>query len=138
MTRTERSAYPRALVRDRSQSRSGLDNHIRKGGGGRYNWGKIEDEGSLEAAAVNDQSLEFVEELEVNDGVNPRNPALDRTSSSLSEQEIEQARQIRKNALKGQGVDLATIARTSSAVSASPPGRFQVVSTTETSSAIST
>lgn len=35
--------------------------------------------------------------------VDPRKPALDLASSSLSQQEIAQARQVRKNALKGEG-----------------------------------
>jgi len=34
---------------------------------------------------------------------NPRKPALDRASSSLSQEEIAKAREVRKNALKGQG-----------------------------------
>lgn len=140
MTRTERAAYPRALVRDRSQSKSGLDNHIRKGGGGRHNWGSIANEGQLETAALDDEALEL-DEVEATDGdmkVDPRKPALDLASSSLSLQEIAQARQVRKNALKGEGVDLSTIARTSSAVSTSPTGHSEVLSTTETSSATST
>lgn len=67
MTRTERAAYPRALVRDRSQSKSGLDNHIRKGGGGRHNWGSIANEGQLETAALDDEALEL-DEVEATDG----------------------------------------------------------------------
>jgi len=68
MTRTERATYPRALVRDRSQSKSGLDNHIRKGGGGRYNWGRLEDERRLEAAALEDDALEHLDEVGATDG----------------------------------------------------------------------
>lgn len=50
MTRTERATFPRALIRDRSESKSGLDKSLRKGGSGLYNWGSIHDEeAALEA-----------------------------------------------------------------------------------------
>lgn len=62
MTRTARSTFPRALIRDRSESKSGLDKSLRKGGGGHHNWGSIADEGYLEAAALEDEQVPAVHE----------------------------------------------------------------------------
>jgi hypothetical protein len=59
MTRTERSAFPRAVIKDRSESRSGLNKALRKNGGGQHNWGSLADEGALEYAAIADEELEF-------------------------------------------------------------------------------
>jgi len=58
MTRTARAAYPRAIIKDRSESRSGLDPSIRKSGAGHHNWGSLADELHLETAAIDDESLE--------------------------------------------------------------------------------
>lgn len=55
MTRTERAAYPRAVNRDRSESRTGLDNSLRKGGAGGHNWGSLNDEQYLESSAIDDE-----------------------------------------------------------------------------------
>lgn len=62
MTRTARSAYPRAVAKDRSESRSGLDQSIRKNGAGGHNWGSLSDEQQLESAAVYDEALDSEEE----------------------------------------------------------------------------
>lgn len=59
MTRTARSAFPRAMVKDRSESKSGLDKHVRKDGGGPHGWGKLSDEQDLESAALDDELLDF-------------------------------------------------------------------------------
>lgn len=59
MTRTERAAYPRAINRDRSESRTGLDSSLRKRGAGGHNWGSLDDEQFLEASAMDDESLEL-------------------------------------------------------------------------------
>lgn len=64
MTRTERATFPRALIRDRSESKSGLDKSFRKGGGGNHNWGSIADEGYLEAAALDDEEQSLATEQE--------------------------------------------------------------------------
>lgn len=51
MTRTARAAFPRAIIKDRSQSRSGLNKEMKKGGAGGHNWGKlgeVNDEDELE------------------------------------------------------------------------------------------
>ncbi|KIJ64697.1 hypothetical protein HYDPIDRAFT_175275 [Hydnomerulius pinastri MD-312] len=147
MTRTERSAFPRALVRDRSESKSGLDKSLRKGGGGHHNWGSLADEGYLEAAAMEDEEKDLAEAQGKKDGTpnisdiidfsrgsfpdsveKPEKPVMERRSNSVTEEERQSARKFRKNALKGQDIDLSAIARTSSAVSASPPGRVTITS----------
>lgn len=66
MTRTARATYPRAVIKDRSESRSGLDSSMRKSGAGHHNWGSIADELHLESAAMEDEGLD-VEEMEEED-----------------------------------------------------------------------
>jgi hypothetical protein len=61
MTRTERAGFPRALGRDRSESKSGLDKSLRKNGAGQHNWGNLADEGYLESAALEDEAGELEE-----------------------------------------------------------------------------
>ncbi|KAG1776528.1 hypothetical protein EV702DRAFT_1109194 [Suillus placidus] len=137
MTRTERAGFPRALLRDRSESKSGLDKSVRKNGGGQHNWGSINDERYLEAAALADEEEEFEEDTtdqQRNNSVHKK-PKLEERANSFTEEERESARQIRKNALKAQDIDLSMIARTSSAASTSPPTRSPPVSiTAETAS----
>jgi len=58
MTRTARAAYPRALVKDAHESRSGLDNGMRKQGAGHHNWGSLADEHDLETQALDDENVE--------------------------------------------------------------------------------
>lgn len=55
MTRTERAAHPRAVQKDRSESRSGLDTSMRKSGAGQHNWGSLADEQRLENDAIDDE-----------------------------------------------------------------------------------
>ncbi|KAG2347187.1 hypothetical protein BDR05DRAFT_958661 [Suillus weaverae] len=132
MTRTERAGFPRALLRDRSESKSGLDKSVRKNGGGQHNWGSINDERYLEAAALADEEEEFEEDTtgqQHNNSVHKK-PKLEKRTNSFTEEERESARQIRKNALKAQDIDLSMIARTSSAASTSPPTRSPPVSIT--------
>ena len=59
MTRTERSLSLRALAKDRSEARNGMDSSVPKGGAGAHNWGSIDAEYSLESAAVLDEDAEF-------------------------------------------------------------------------------
>jgi len=59
MTRTARAAFPRAIIKDRSESKSGLDKSLRKNGAGHHNWGSIAHEGELESAAMDDEELEL-------------------------------------------------------------------------------
>lgn len=60
MTRTERSANPHALVKDRSVARNGRDKSLQKGGV--HGWGSIKDEADLERAAEYDEAREEEEE----------------------------------------------------------------------------
>lgn len=54
MTRTERSHSLRALARDRSEARNGMDTSVPKGGAGAHNWGSI-----LENGGIVDEGDEF-------------------------------------------------------------------------------
>ncbi|KAL5523414.1 hypothetical protein ACEPAG_7587 [Sanghuangporus baumii] len=125
MTRTQRASSPRAIIRDRSISRSGYDKSLRKGGAGQHNWGSVHDELELEHEALEDEEIDDGELAEISPDVNTAiRPAADgsRTegpSSPLSPEEVEKAREFRANGLK-EDVDLASIARTSAAVSTSP------------------
>ncbi|KAJ7766343.1 hypothetical protein DFH07DRAFT_809649 [Mycena maculata] len=140
MTRTSRSASLRSIIKDRSESKTGLSNNLRKNGGGAHNWGSLENERDLEFAGIDDGQLE--RDLEDDDDSQsghsdeptsykkPASPVMER-----SEEEIATARKFRMNAFKGEGVDLAAIARTSAAVSSSPPKA--TVITSDATSAIS-
>ncbi|KAF7964848.1 hypothetical protein HWV62_2500, partial [Athelia sp. TMB] len=57
MTRTARATFPRAMNKDRSESKSGHrdDKHMRKDGGGPHGWGRLSDEKDLEEAAMQDE-----------------------------------------------------------------------------------
>ncbi|KAH0831234.1 hypothetical protein J3R83DRAFT_13818 [Lanmaoa asiatica] len=124
MTRTERATFPRALIRDRSESKSGLDKSLRKGGGGHHNWGSIADEGYLEAAALEDEQQALAAEPDRRDSLE-KHPS-EGSSNFPTEEEKRLARKFRKTALKGQDIDLSAIARTSAAVSTSPTARIAV------------
>ncbi|KAJ3741459.1 hypothetical protein DFH05DRAFT_1559288 [Lentinula detonsa] len=122
MTRTARAAFPRAIIKDRSQSRSGLGKVMKKEGAGSHNWGKL---GEIEPVG---SELDYDSEGELtmlrssldNDAALQGAPARRKRSTSVpNNKEIEAAKQLRKNALNGR-VDLATIARTSVAVSSVP------------------
>jgi len=112
MTRTERSLSPRAIIKDRSESKSGMDKALRKGGAGGHNWGSVNEEYLLEAEALDDERQEPVAKKEEP----AEKPELVRRSSVASEEDVTAAREIRKRALKD-GIDLASIARSSAAVS---------------------
>ena len=125
MTRTARASYPRAVIRDRSLSKSGLDGHIQKGGAGRHNWGDLEHEPRSEFDQYDEEEEEMEEEIPNGDAPKPctclmpldslikqanaapadneeknKKPDLSRSTSSMSAEELEAARTIRKNALK--------------------------------------
>ncbi|EIW79620.1 hypothetical protein CONPUDRAFT_137915 [Coniophora puteana RWD-64-598 SS2] len=131
MTRTERAANPRALVRDRSESKSGLDKSMRKNGSGQHNWGSLADEQYLETAGYEDEQRDFENATGVKPEA-PEKPDLQRKDGSFTEEERETARKFRKNILKGQDVDLSAIARTSPAVSTSPPTTSPIVRDADT------
>jgi len=140
MTRTERSAFPRSLLKDRSEARNGLNPGLRKNGAGGHNWGRLADERELETAAMADEEYDYGEEdadvdTSSSNSESPtelKKPMFDRT---LTEEEIAFAKQFRKNALKGQDIDLSAIARTSAAVSSSPPKADTFSDTASSSSA---
>jgi len=117
MTRTERSVFPRAVLRDRSESKSGMDKSFRKGGAGTHNWGSLADEADLEYDAINDEQVEMG--IAKRDEDSEEKPALGRRTSSTTDEERTIAREFRRRALSKDGIDLASIARTSSAVATS-------------------
>ncbi|TFY73660.1 hypothetical protein EWM64_g10353 [Hericium alpestre] len=134
MTRTNRSTSPRAIIKDRSEPRTGLDSSMRKGGAGAHNWGSINEELRFEKEALGDEAQELEEEeAGAGTSVSPAarekaEKAARKRSPSVSEEEREQALNVRKNALKsGKEIDLGTIARTSRAVSSSPPKNVPIV-----------
>ncbi|KAJ3757560.1 hypothetical protein EV360DRAFT_83903 [Lentinula raphanica] len=122
MTRTARASFPRAIIKDRSQSRSGSSGKVmKKEGAGSHNWGRIdempaEDEPDYESEGEPGRFSTGGLSLDSDDDGKPAHRK--RTLSLPNLMEIEAAKQFRKNALNG-GVDLAAIARTSIAVSAS-------------------
>ncbi|KAI0026895.1 hypothetical protein K488DRAFT_81280 [Vararia minispora EC-137] len=131
MTRTERAVSPRALMKDRSEARNGLDPHLRKGGAGAHNWGALGDEARYELEALHDEEDDL--DRAARDGDVGSSP-LYISSPSAPEEDRLAALRIRQHALKGD-VDLADIARSSAAVSSSPPRENGVFPTTTTDSA---
>ncbi|KAJ3732812.1 hypothetical protein DFJ43DRAFT_1153896 [Lentinula guzmanii] len=121
MTRTARATYPRAALKDRSQSRSGMDKSLKKDGAGRGNWGKL---GEVEYDDDDEYDEEVqekvIENLDASEAGSEASSSSDLKHSISSEEEIEAARAFRKQAMSG-SVDLSSIARTSVAVSGSPP-----------------
>lgn len=61
MTRTERATSPRAILKDRSESKSGMNKRTPKGGAGTHNWGSLSNERDLEDAAMFDQETDEAE-----------------------------------------------------------------------------
>ncbi|KAF5393157.1 hypothetical protein D9757_001353 [Collybiopsis confluens] len=122
MTRTARSTYPRAVLKDRSQSRSGMDKSLKKDGAGKGNWGKLGDVEYGEVEYDEESDVRNVENTSSSEtGSEASSPPSDlKTTYSSDEKEIEAAKAFRKRALSGT-VDLSSIARTSVAVSSSPP-----------------
>ncbi|KAJ8521593.1 hypothetical protein ONZ45_g1777 [Pleurotus djamor] len=116
MTRTERSVNPRAVIRDRSESKSGLDKSMPKNGAGTHNWGSFADERELEDAALADEQQDLGNARSKSHDKSPV-----RSPSGMTPEDVQKAKEFRKNALKADGIDLAAIARTSAAVSTSPP-----------------
>ncbi|KAG5643937.1 hypothetical protein DXG03_009349 [Asterophora parasitica] len=142
MTRTARASFPRAIVRDRSESKSGLDKSVRKNGGGPHNWGSLADEKDLEFAALDDEELELEEELgestdnlsaQSDSSLEDKKPGVQRTTISRSNDELKTARKFRKHALKNGNLDLSDIARTSSAVAVPAKNTTVIASGAQTS-----
>lgn len=72
MTRTERSHSLRALIKDRSEARNGMDNSVPKGGAGGHNWGSLDSELDYENAAIADEAAEFDDQAGEGGGECPR------------------------------------------------------------------
>ncbi|GBE79832.1 hypothetical protein BKA93DRAFT_821526 [Sparassis latifolia] len=128
MTRTARASFPRAILKDRAESKSGMDKRTPKNGAGPHNWGALVDERELEDAADMDEELEHDEFEQTSPLRSPPAPAspepVQRRTLSLSDADLQSAREFRKKALRSEGIDLSAIARTSSAVSSSPTQTF--------------
>ena len=120
MTRTERAAFPRALVKDRSASvpfipqfipltsdrhisKNGLDNSLRKSGGGAHNWGSTLDQEDGDYADDVQYDAEASTNITVGDALPERTK--DRresvsTSSEQNDEDKEKAIAFRAKALK--------------------------------------
>ncbi|KAJ3907521.1 hypothetical protein F5879DRAFT_941463 [Lentinula edodes] len=121
MTRTARATYPRAALKDRSQSRSGMDKSLKKDGAGRGNWGKLGEVGYDDDDEYDEESYEAeTANLDASETGSEASSTLEPKHSVSDQKEVEAARAFRKRALSGT-VDLSSIARTSVAVSGSPP-----------------
>lgn len=90
-----------------------MDKHVQKNGAGAHSWGAIQDELELELAAQYDESLDAEEVAnpsayvgDEKDAEGPRPTPVRRNTSDISEEEREQARQIRAKAAKGEGASL--------------------------------
>jgi len=134
MTRTARASYPRAIVKDRSLSRTGLDRSVHKHGAGQHNWGSIldhtksfdfddgendiqEDSDEFQLADDTSSSVGTADSTDVSpDGTRKR-----AASINVTEDDRARALQFRKGSFSRNDIDLAAIARTSAAVSSSPP-----------------
>lgn len=120
MTRTERAAYPRAIVKDRAESKSGMNKHIPKNGAGLHNWGALMSERDYEDAAEYDEEREFEDaggksyhsthccllrpSLQVNRSRSPpASPVVEHRTNSLTEEDIVNARRYRKRAMSRTG-----------------------------------
>ncbi|OBZ76957.1 hypothetical protein A0H81_03077 [Grifola frondosa] len=105
-----------------------------KNGAGPHNWGSLADERELEDAAEFDEEVDVEEVAGVRSESEPRPAPVERRASSVTEEDRQNAREFRKKALKSGEIDLSAIARTSSAVSTSPPISIPVMSDADTSS----
>ncbi|CAE6448332.1 unnamed protein product [Rhizoctonia solani] len=121
MTRTERATYPRAVNKDRSEARNGMDRSLKKGGaaGG---WGTIDDEIAVgQDDYERDEGRDEVRDDLTNSSTSGKSPEIPRRSSiTMTDEERRGAKDFRAHALKDGETDLAAIARTSSAASTSP------------------
>lgn len=59
MTRTARAAYPRAIIKDRSEAKNAMNKRIPKSGAGGHNWGDLQHEYDYVEAALRDEEAEL-------------------------------------------------------------------------------
>lgn len=116
MTRTARATYPRAALKDRSQSRSGLDKSLKKNGAGKGNWGTLGDVGYDEEFYEEEASENLSVSEEGSEGTvltcrrciaidlfSIASSPLEPKPSMLDGKDVEAARAFRKRALSGTG-----------------------------------
>ncbi len=108
-------------------SRSGMDMSVPKGGAGAHNWGSIDSEFDYEDAAIFDEAADFEDQVQETGGERsrspasvlplliwwhsllaapkptPKKPAAVRRTSSVTDEDRENAIKVRKNALKSNG-----------------------------------
>jgi len=139
MTRTARAIYPRALTRDRSESKSGLDKSFAKHGAGNHNWGSLQDETHpVEDAAEYYSADEYADTASTVESSSTLGDDASKTQSqsqspqqhqeqkrrasiSITDADRASARSFRTRSFKDRpDIDLTAIARTSFAVSTSP------------------
>lgn len=95
----------------RSESKSGHDKSLRKGGAGPHNWGSVRDELDLEREGLEDAELDEGELGNVPGDVNAAvRPAVDGppegadvTQQTMGGDDLEKAREFRAKGLKGDG-----------------------------------
>lgn len=113
MTRTERASFPRALEKDRHNSRTGLNtdpHHVPKNGEGKHSWGSDMREFDHEVEAFEDEDLRApVDEVLSRDSDETASKPIPvrKSSEGVTEEEREKARSIRANALKSGSLSLA-------------------------------
>ena len=94
----------------RSESKSGYDKSLRKGGAGPHNWGSVRDEYELEQEALEDNDFDTEEfespaaalgaaEQPAAEGTSEEQHQ-EKTSAAVSEDEVAKAREFRAKALK--------------------------------------
>jgi hypothetical protein len=108
-----------------------MDMSVPKGGAGAHNWGSLDSESRYEDEAFDDEAADFEDQAKETGSPNPasKKPAAVRRMSSVTDEDRENAIKVRQNALKSNGtIDLAAIARSSVAVSGSPPKDGAIVS----------
>jgi hypothetical protein len=103
MTRTERSQFPRAVAKDRSNSRTGLStdpHHVPKRGEGAHSWGSDLHEYDHEAGAYDDDAPVPLDEATGSSTTSAKAVPIRKSSLTLTEEEREQARVLRTSAFK--------------------------------------
>lgn len=104
MTRTERAQFPRAVAKDRHDSRTGLNrdpHHVPKNGEGKHSWGSDDREYDHEAGAFEDEaSVPIDEAVESAPAITrPVDVPARKSSQDVSNEERDKARALRTNAL---------------------------------------
>jgi hypothetical protein len=105
MTRTERAQFPRAIAKDRHDSRTGLNtdpHHVPKHGEGKHSWGSDLRELDHEVDSFEDEvPLPVDEALERSTGDVASKPIpIRKVSVDVSEEDREKARALRTHALR--------------------------------------